>query len=192
MGRLTLFQTNPGFLRVCSTSLLKTQWEKEKLLVTSNFSFSHSVFYPFRELSAIFIKFEIVVCKLFQFRRVKNLLFGKGLRYECVHFLPITIVDSLIYDHYQKASKFIYAEKSLKVYFLVLSSAQNNTILDWSKLKAIANDKINEVEKLKVALGCVENIVWKRENSASQHFLFFPQCFQKASLSVSLRVGIVW
>ena len=81
------------------------------------------------------------------------------LRYECVHFLPITTVDSLIYDHYQKASKFIYAEKSLKVYFLVLSSAQNNTILDWSKLKAIANDKINEVEKLKVALGCVEKIV---------------------------------
>ena len=28
------------------TSLLKTLWEKEKLLVTSNFSFSHSVFYP--------------------------------------------------------------------------------------------------------------------------------------------------
>ena len=38
-------------------------WEKEKLLVTSNFSFSHSVFYPFRELSAVFIKFENVVCK---------------------------------------------------------------------------------------------------------------------------------
>ena len=34
----------PLFLRVCSTSLLKTLWEKEKLLVTSNFSFSHSVF----------------------------------------------------------------------------------------------------------------------------------------------------
>ena len=27
-------------------SLLKTLWEKEKLLVTSNFSFSHSVFLP--------------------------------------------------------------------------------------------------------------------------------------------------
>ena len=38
-------------------------WEKDKLLVTSNFSFSHSVFYPFGELSAIVIKFEIVVCK---------------------------------------------------------------------------------------------------------------------------------
>ena len=45
-------------------------WEKEKLLVTNNFSFSHSVFYPFGKLSAIFVKFEIVDCKLFQFGRV--------------------------------------------------------------------------------------------------------------------------
>ena len=29
------------------TSLLKTLWEKEKLLVKSNFSFLHSVFYLF-------------------------------------------------------------------------------------------------------------------------------------------------
>ena len=67
------------FIRFCCTNLLKTLWEKEKLLVTSNFSFSHSVFYPFRELSAMFIKSEIVVCKLFQFGRVLNLSFGKGL-----------------------------------------------------------------------------------------------------------------
>ena len=33
--------------------------EKEKLLVTSNFYFSHIVFYPFGELSAISIKFQI-------------------------------------------------------------------------------------------------------------------------------------
>ena len=45
-------------------------WEKEKLLVTSNFAFSHSLFYLFGELSAIFLKFEIIVCKLFQFGRV--------------------------------------------------------------------------------------------------------------------------
>ena len=38
------------FLHVYSTSLLKTLWEKGKLLVTSNFSFSHSVFYPFNPL----------------------------------------------------------------------------------------------------------------------------------------------
>ena len=57
------FPNKPWFLRVYSTSLLKTLWEKEKLLVTSNFSFSHSVFYLFEELSAIFNKIEIVVCK---------------------------------------------------------------------------------------------------------------------------------
>ena len=33
-------------------SLLKTLWEKEKLLVKSTFSFSQSVFYPFGKLSA--------------------------------------------------------------------------------------------------------------------------------------------
>ena len=40
---LTFFPNKPWFLRVCTQSLLKTLWEKEKLLVTSNFSFSHSV-----------------------------------------------------------------------------------------------------------------------------------------------------
>ena len=53
---LTLSQISPVFLRICSISLLKT----------SNFSFSHSVFYPFAELSPIFMKLNIVVCKLFQ------------------------------------------------------------------------------------------------------------------------------
>ena len=38
------FPKKPWFVRVCITSLTKTLWEKEKLLVTSNFSFSHSVF----------------------------------------------------------------------------------------------------------------------------------------------------
>ena len=39
------FSNKPWFLHVCITSLLKTLWEKEKLLTMSNFSFSHSVFY---------------------------------------------------------------------------------------------------------------------------------------------------
>ena len=41
------FPNKPWFSRVCNRSLLKTLWEKEKLLVTSNFSFSHCVFHPF-------------------------------------------------------------------------------------------------------------------------------------------------
>ena len=78
---LNPFPNKPWFLRVCSTSLLETLWEKEKLLVTSNFSFFRSVFCSFVQFSTIFIKSKIVVCKLFQFGRVQNLSFGKGLRH---------------------------------------------------------------------------------------------------------------
>ena len=46
----------------------------------SNFSFSHSVFYRYREFSAIYINIEIVVCKLFEFGIVWKLLFEKGLK----------------------------------------------------------------------------------------------------------------
>ena len=75
---LNHFPSKPWFLRVCSLSLLKTLWEKEKLLVTSNFSFSHNVFYPFEKLAAIFIKVEFVVCKVFQFEESKIYGLGKG------------------------------------------------------------------------------------------------------------------
>ena len=57
---------------------LKTLWEKEKLLVTSNFSFSHSVFYPLGKRPTIWIKVEIVVCKLFQFKKLTICRLGKG------------------------------------------------------------------------------------------------------------------
>ena len=90
------FPNKPWFLRVCSTSLLKTLREKEKLLVTSNFSFSHSVFYLFGELSAIFNELEIVACKLFQFGRVQNLSFGKGLiLYLICQFLALPIQQQI-------------------------------------------------------------------------------------------------
>ena len=72
MGMVKPFPNKPWFLRVCSTSLLKTLWEKEKLLVTSNFSFSHSVFYSFGELYVIFIKLKIVVCTCFEFGKVQG------------------------------------------------------------------------------------------------------------------------
>ena len=51
------FPHNDTFWRPLETSLLKTLWEQEKLLVMSNFFFSHSVFYQFEWLSAIFFKF---------------------------------------------------------------------------------------------------------------------------------------
>ena len=65
-----LFQNKPWFLPVCSTSILKTLWEKDKLLVMSNLSFSHRVFDPLGELSAIFTKLSIVVCRIIEFGSV--------------------------------------------------------------------------------------------------------------------------
>ena len=62
------------------------------------------------------------------------------------------------------------------------NSLPNNIILDWSKLKEFADDKINLTKNLKLVLGKVEN----------QHFLLFLLCFQKALYSESLKPGIVW
>ena len=59
------FPNKPWFLRVCSTRLLKTLWEKEKLLVTSNFSFSPQCFLPFSRTFRHFHQYQIVVCKTF-------------------------------------------------------------------------------------------------------------------------------
>ena len=71
------FSNKPRFLCVFSTSLLKTQWEKEKLLVTSNFSFSYCVFYPLGGLSGILIKSEFVV-NSFSLGVSKTHRLGKG------------------------------------------------------------------------------------------------------------------
>ena len=49
------------------------QWENDKLLIMGNLSFSQSVIYCFGEFSTLLIKFETLVCKLFQFGRVLNL-----------------------------------------------------------------------------------------------------------------------
>ena len=76
--RVNPFPNKPWFIRFCSVGLLKTLWEKEKLLVMNNFSFSHGVFTSYGELPSIF-KFENVVCNFFPFGIVKILLFGNGL-----------------------------------------------------------------------------------------------------------------
>ena len=72
------------------------------------------------------------------------------------------------------------------------NSLPNDKILDLFKLKAFVDDTSNVYQKLKFALGRVENNVGKGENAGYQHFLLFPQCFQKFSSLGSLKVGILW
>ena len=58
-------------------------------------------------------------------------------------------------------------------------------------LKAFA-DKLNVVRIMISVSDRVENMVGKGENAGYQHFLLFPQCFQKALFSGSFKVGMVW
>ena len=64
-------------------------------------------------------------------------------------------------------------------------------MLDVTKLKTFADEKINVFQMMISVLYRVENILGKGENAGYQHFLVFPQCFQKSSFLGSLKVGIV-
>ena len=107
-------------------------WEKLKLLLTSNFFPSYSVFK-----------------RLVLQTRKNHGLFGKGLTL----YLTTKFWTDLNWKHLQMTN---YA-----------------------------------IEKLKFILGWVENIVEKGENAGFQHFLLFPQCFQKASFLGLSKVRIV-
>ena len=79
---LTLSQTSPCFFfRVCSTSLLKTLWEKEKLLVTSNFSFLPQCFLPFWRSHHHFHQIKkLSSANSFSLVESKNLSFGQEFK----------------------------------------------------------------------------------------------------------------
>ena len=62
------------------------------------------------------------------------------------------------------------------------SFTTNHKTLDWCKMKAFADDKLNVTQMTKFILDRVENIVGKEENAGYQHFLLFPQCCQESSL----------
>ena len=79
-----------------------------------------------------------------------------------------------------------HAGMGLLAFHHLLNLYQTTNFLDWSKLKAFADNKINATLLQIFVLGWVGNIVGKGENAGYQHFLLSPQCFQKASSSVSL------
>ena len=114
----------------------KTMSGKEKLLVTSNSSFSYSVF------------------KRLVLQTHKNQgLFGKGLIY----------------------------------HVNILKTLPKNKTLASSKLKAFADDKLNVPRNTTIVFHRIENRKKKRENANYQHFLLFPQCFQKGLSSVAVK-----
>ena len=60
------------------------------------------------------------------------------------------------------------------------NSLPNDKILDWSKFKALADDKIKVLKMMIFVFDRVENIMGKEGNAGYQLFLLFPQFFHKA------------
>ena len=71
-----------------------------------------------------------------------------------------------------------------------VNSLANDKILDHSSLKDLADDTINVTYKMNLEIRRVENSVGKGKNAGYQHLLYFPHCFQKASLSRLLKVEL--
>ena len=59
----------------------------------------------------------------------------------------------------------------------MINSLPNDKVLDWSKLKAFADDKIKVLKIIILHFDRVEKTEGKGENAGYQHFLLFPQCF---------------
>ena len=65
----------------------------------------------------------------------------------------------------------------------------NCKILDWSKLKACADDEINVIEMMISLCNWVENFVGKGENAGYKYFLLFPQFL--APLAIGQRAYVM-
>ena len=74
---------------------------------------------------------------------------------------------------------------------LRINPLPNDEILETTKSKAFAGDKLKVVKVMISLFDRVENTVGKGEN-AVQHFLLFPQCIPKPSSLGSLKDRIVW
>ena len=68
-----------------------------------------------------------------------------------------------------------------------VNSSPNDNFLDWSKLKAFADEKLNLAKKLKFFLGRVENMMVTSIFSFSHNVLK-----RHTSYTVSFKVVIVW
>ena len=76
---------HPDFQRPWKSKLLKTSWEKEKILVTSILSFTHNALYPIRERNNNFSNF--IFCRrqnALKLGQSIGFLFGKELRYPSI------------------------------------------------------------------------------------------------------------
>ena len=77
-----------------------------------------------------------------------------------------------------------------KLHYLYINPFSDK-ILARSKFRASANDNFDVAKIIQFIFDRVENIVGKGENAGDQHFLLFPQCFQKVALQWKLKAGLM-
>ena len=68
----------------------------------------------------------------------------------------------------------------------------DNKLLDWSKLKQIADDILNCIQNENEVLYRVENIMRKGEIACEKQFLLYSQCFPQLYIFSVSRCRIVW
>ena len=73
-----------------------------------------------------------------------------------------------------------------------LTLYQTTKFWAWPNWKYLQMKNFNVAKKMISLFDSLENIVEKGENAGYKHFLLFPQCFQKLSVSGSLKIRIVW
>ena len=64
----------------------------------------------------------------------------------------------------------------------ILNTFPNNKMIDLPKFKAFTHDNSNVAKMATLFCHKIANIVGKEDVAGYQHFLVFPQCFQKLLL----------
>ena len=73
-----------------------------------------------------------------------------------------------------------------------LTHSHTNKILDQTKFKVFADDKLNVTKMIISVFYRVENIVGKGEIACTSNFFFSHNVFQKASFPDASKCVIVW
>ena len=121
---------------------------------------------------------SVIICSFFEFGTVSKWCIG-----EWVNMIPAKAYNN---EWFQSSPHRNILDPSIFkcIYRGEFNSSPDDKILDWSKLKAFADNKINVTNELTFVLGKEENIDGKGENAGNQHFLLFPQCFLPSSKQI--------
>ena len=99
LSLLTLYSIVTHFDTLTTRQLLKTLWEKKKLLLTSNFFFSHNVFLLNQIIVSPFVHvFDTIFSFAAEVEEPKIAIFGKGLTQDKI--LALSKLEAFANDNF--------------------------------------------------------------------------------------------